>query len=179
MKLNHTLLLLIAGLLCTSLEAAPYYYFEHYTTHEGLPSNTIHCTYQDRFGFVWIGTRDGLTCFDGYDFRSPVEPGAAPMMTNLASVDISEDEDGLIWYTTSAGVAWYNPYTGKSESIGLLGHTPAFDLQPDMKGNVWVAGDKVYRYIKESGQVREYAFPGSSPSHIAVDSYDSVWVILI
>ena len=178
MKLNHTLLLLIAGLLCTSLEAAPYYYFEHYTTHEGLPSNTIHCTYQDRFGFVWIGTRDGLTCFDGYDFRSPVEPGAAPMMTNLASVDISEDEDGLIWYTTSAGVAWYNPYTGKSESIGLLGHTPAFDLQPDMKGNVWVAGDKVYRYIKESGQVREYAFPGSSPSHIAVDSYDSVWVIL-
>ena len=177
MKSYHPLLLLLAGLLCTSLEAAPYYYFEHYTTHEGLPSNTIHCTYQDRFGFVWIGTRDGLTRFDGYDFRSPSEPGAT-LMTNLASVDISEDEDGLIWFTTSAGVGYYNPYTGHTESLGLLGSTPAFDLQPDLKGNVWITGDKVYRYIKEDGRIQEYAFPGSSPAKITVDSYDSVWVIL-
>ena len=177
MKSYHPLLLLLAGLFCTSLEAAPYYYFEHYTTHEGLPSNTIHCTYQDRFGFVWIGTRDGLTRFDGYDFRSPNEPGAT-LMTNLASVDISEDEDGLIWFTTSAGVGYYNPYTGHTESLGLLGSTPAFDLQPDLKGNVWITGDKVYRYIKEDGRIQEYAFPGSSPAKITVDSYDSVWVIL-
>ena len=177
MKSYHPVTVLLTLLLSISLKAAPYYYFEHYTTHEGLPSNTIHCTYQDRFGFVWIGTRDGLTRFDGYDFRSPTEPGAN-QMTNLASMDIGEDEDGLIWFATSAGVGWYNPYTGHTESLGRLGVSLTFDLQPDMKGSVWVAGDKVYRYVKASGRIQEYSFPGSSPSHIAVDSYDSVWVIL-
>ncbi|MCR5351974.1 MAG: response regulator [Bacteroidales bacterium] len=177
MKANAPILLLLACLFSLPLQAEPYYYFEHYTTHEGLPSNTIHCTYQDRFGFVWIGTRDGLTRFDGYDFRSPSEPGS-DMMTNLASMDISEDEDGLIWFTTSSGVGWYNPYTGHTESLGKMGVATSFDLQPDMKGSVWIAGDKLYRYVKESGGIREYAFPGTSPTRIAVDSYDAVWVIL-
>ena len=177
MKSYHPLLLLIASLFCTPLQAAPFYYFEHYTTHEGLPSNTIHCTHQDRFGFIWIGTRDGLTRFDGYDFRSPYEPGA-DQMTNLACMDIGEDEDGMIWFATSEGVGWYDPYTGHTQSLGRLGTSPSFDLQPDLKGNVWIAGDKIYRYIKANGEIREYAFPGSSPTRIAVDSYDAVWVIL-
>ena len=154
MKSYHPLLLLITSLFCAPAQAAPFFYFEHYTTGEGLPSNTIHCTYQDRFGFVWIGTRDGLTRFDGYDFRSPYEPGA-DRMANMACMDIGEDEDGLIWFATSEGVGWYNPYTGLTESLGRLGVSMAFDLQPDQKGNVWIAGDKIYRYIKEDGLIRE------------------------
>ena len=98
---NLLLLLLLAGISGSPLRAAvPYYYFEHYTLREGLPSNTIHCTYQDRFGFVWIGTRDGLSRFDGYEFRSPGQVGVTSA-TNLASMDIGEDEDGLLWFTTS------------------------------------------------------------------------------
>ena len=89
------LLLLLAGLSAGRLQAAPYYYFEHYTTYEGLPSNTIHCTYQDRFGFVWIGTRDGLCRFDGFDFRSLVST-ADGNPVDLASMDIDEDEDGIL-----------------------------------------------------------------------------------
>ena len=95
MKKLPTLFSLLAVLFCHALQAGPYYSFEHYTTYDGLPSNTIHCTYQDRFGFVWIGTRDGLSRFDGYDFRSPGGPYGTGM-THLASMDLEEDEDGLL-----------------------------------------------------------------------------------
>lgn len=175
---NLLLLLLLAGISGSPLRAAvPYYYFEHYTLREGLPSNTIHCTYQDRFGFVWIGTRDGLSRFDGYEFRSPGQIGATSA-TNLASMDIGEDEDGLLWFTTSDGVGWYDPFKGTTGSLGRLGGSLSFDLQPDLKGSVWITGDKLYRYVKADGQIKEYAFPGSTPAKIAIDSYDAVWVVL-
>ena len=160
-----------------TLSAAPYYYFEHYTTHDGLPSNTIQCTFQDRFGFVWIGTRDGLVRFDGYDFRSIGEPGL-DNPTNLAGVSISEDEDGILWFSTAAGISRYNPYTGESRSYGRLGNAICFSLAPDLKGNVWFAADKVYRMVKETDSFREYSFEGGSPTHVAVDSYDAVWALL-
>ena len=44
------------------------YSFNHYLTRDGLPSNTIYCTMQDRNGFIWIGTDDGICVYDGYRF---------------------------------------------------------------------------------------------------------------
>ena len=170
-------LLLLAGLLVRPVQAASYYYFGHFTTHEGLPSNTIHCTYQDRFGFVWIGTRDGLTRFDGYDFRSPDPALGGAGITTLATLDIAEDEDGLIWFSTSEGVGYYDPFTGKTERLGRLGTGTSYDLQPDRKGSIWLTGDKVYRYYKGTEEVKSYTCGTTFPRKIAVDSNDVVWVL--
>ncbi len=179
MRRSHVLLLLFAALLGgPAAHALGYYFFEHYTTHEGLPSNTIHCIYQDSFGFVWIGTRDGLTRFDGYDFRSPV-PSGGTNITTLASVDIAEDEDGLIWFSTTAGIGCYNPGTGETQDLGRMGSgNVSFDIQPDMKGSIWLTGDKIYRYEKATGGLKAYATGSSMPRKIVVDSYDAVWAIL-
>ena len=177
MRRFFSIFLLAAGLSAGALQAAPYYYFEHYTTHEGLPSNTIHCTYQDRYGFVWIGTRDGLCRFDGYDFRSLSESEEGSLV-DLASMDIDEDEDGLLWFTTSSGVGFYNPVTGEVKSFGRLGDAICFHLKADRKGSIWFAGDKLHRYIKETGAFQDYTFAGGTPSQIALDSYEAVWVIL-
>ena len=177
MKKLPTLFSLLAVLFCHALQAGPYYSFEHYTTYDGLPSNTIHCTYQDRFGFVWIGTRDGLSRFDGYDFRSPGGPYGTGM-THLASMDLEEDEDGLLWFTTSDGVGYYNPFTGHTHDVGRLGQALVFDLATDRNGSVWFAGDKMYRHVKETGGIQEYAFERSTPSRVAVDSYGAVWTVL-
>jgi len=177
MRRFFCIFLFLCGLASTTLHAAPYYYFEHYTTYEGLPSNTIHCTYQDRFGFVWVGTRDGLCRFDGYDFRS-LSGTVGEDIVDLASMDIDEDEDGVLWFTTSSGVGYYNPFTSEVKSFGRLGDAICFHLKADRKGSVWFAGDKLHRYVKETGEFQEYAFANSSPSQIAVDSYEALWVIL-
>jgi len=34
--------------------------FEHITVEDGLSNNKIRCILQDKYGFIWIGTHDGL-----------------------------------------------------------------------------------------------------------------------
>ena len=43
--------------------------FERISLEQGLSQNTIYGILQDRQGFMWFGTQDGLNKFDGYDFK--------------------------------------------------------------------------------------------------------------
>ena len=42
--------------------------FEHLTIEDGLSQNSVNCILQDRQGFMWFGTQDGLSRYDGYHF---------------------------------------------------------------------------------------------------------------
>ena len=44
--------------------------FIKYTVHDGLVANPVRCIYQDNKGFIWIGTIEGLSRFDGYKFTN-------------------------------------------------------------------------------------------------------------
>lgn len=44
------------------------YVFEHIGTKEGLSQSDVNCIYQDKLGYIWFGTHDGLNRFDGYSF---------------------------------------------------------------------------------------------------------------
>lgn len=62
--------LMVIFLFCcvvSSLNAQDYrnYIINIYQDKDGLPHNSTKCLLQDKFGFVWIGTRNGLCCFDG------------------------------------------------------------------------------------------------------------------
>ena len=43
--------------------------FDHLTIEDGLSQSTVNCIYQDRRGFMWFGTQDGLNRYDGYNFK--------------------------------------------------------------------------------------------------------------
>ena len=43
-------------------------YFRHYTNKDGLSHNTVYCSLQDKRGFMWFGTEEGLNRFDGKNF---------------------------------------------------------------------------------------------------------------
>lgn len=45
-------------------------FFKSYTVQEGLVANPVRCIYQDKDGFIWIGTFEGLSRFDGYRFTN-------------------------------------------------------------------------------------------------------------
>jgi len=46
----------------------PDFKFEHFSIEQGLSQSNVRCILQDRQGFLWLGTQDGLNRFDGYEF---------------------------------------------------------------------------------------------------------------
>jgi PAS domain S-box-containing protein len=71
---------------------------------EGLSQNAVNCIIQDRKGFMWIGTQDGLNQYDGLRFTvyasDPEDPHSLPDGNILA---LHEDGQGNIWIGTLAG----------------------------------------------------------------------------
>lgn len=46
------------------------YGYKHYTIKDGLPQSQVTALYQDNKGFLWIGTKMGLSRFDGHEFQN-------------------------------------------------------------------------------------------------------------
>ena len=65
----------------------------------GLPSNTVYNTFQDRDGFVWVGTENGLARYDGANFRIIPSKG----LRSTAISNVQQDREGTIWCINFSG----------------------------------------------------------------------------
>ncbi|MBN2431149.1 MAG: response regulator [Acidobacteria bacterium] len=84
--------------------------FWHLTSEDGLSQNSINDILQDRRGFVWIATQDGLNRYDGYDFQKYYhQPHDTNSLSNSDVTCLYEDRDGILWIGTVAGLTCYNP----------------------------------------------------------------------
>lgn len=82
---------------------------QHFSTEEGLSHSTITDIFQDRSGFLWISTYNGLNRFDGTTFRTyfTIE-GAKNSIASPETYKIFEDTKGNLWIGTTAGISLYN-----------------------------------------------------------------------
>jgi signal transduction histidine kinase/ligand-binding sensor domain-containing protein/CheY-like chemotaxis protein len=80
------------------------YRFEHYTTFDGLPQNSIFDLAEDDKGFLWIATYDGIACFDGSDFlvHKPDFNVEGNLQTNIINV-VAPGDSGVVWVGTRQG----------------------------------------------------------------------------
>ncbi len=88
----------------------PHPTFRNYTTEDGLPSSEVHIALQDKDGFMWFGTDNGLSRFDGYRFKNY---GSREGLKNPVVFDLKEDEEGRLWILTMSG----NIYIHENDSI--------------------------------------------------------------
>ena len=94
--------------------------FENFDTIDGLSSSTCTDIFQDKEGFMWFGTIDGLNKYNGYEFevfRSVV--GDSETISNNRINTIQEDNEGNIWVGTNNGLNFFNKRTGKFSHINL------------------------------------------------------------
>ena len=122
--------------------------FEKITTREGLSQNDVNDIYQDKNGFLWVGTNDGLNRFDGYNFKTyranPKEEGG---ISSDLVFDIAEDADGNLWLGTSdAGVCKFDVKTEKFTVFKNTKEIPDFlitnqivRILPTRNGDIWLA----------------------------------------
>ena len=107
---------------------------ERLTRREGLPSNEIHCLFEDRHGTLWIGTRMGLSRLQ----ESNVHATLAGDDAFVSSV--ARDPDGSIWIGTSEGV---RRRRGDNEhTYGVKDGLPSrivTALHEDRSGTLWAA----------------------------------------
>ena len=168
----------IASLImaATCLKAERYYYFDHLKTIDNLPSNTIFCTHQDKSGFIWIGTRDGLCRYDGYHFLRISEITPVHKM-NGATFAITEDTSGRIWFSSSTGIGYYDPFTDEAGYIGHHGSKAIMEILADSRGNIWIASENLLRYDTSSSGMHTYSLEGEEPSMMAEDNLGNIWVL--
>ena len=125
----------------------PYIPFKHYSTVQGLSQNHVITILQDRQGFMWFGTLEGLNKFDGYEFTIFLHDSkdSTSLVQNFASY-IIEDHEGVIWVGTGGGLSRFNratntftsykhdPSDNNSISGGLIN-----EILEDKHGNFWIA----------------------------------------
>jgi ligand-binding sensor domain-containing protein len=83
--------------------------FEHYSVADGLSQNTVTDIVEDKNGFIWFSTTDGLNRFDGYEFKQYNHDSNDP--TSLPAPFVSHlllDSTGNLWVGTRNGLGRYN-----------------------------------------------------------------------
>lgn len=93
--------------------------FQHVTTADGLSDNAVTCLFEDREGYIWIGTEHGLNKYDGQRMV-PYTGSAAPAGMRISS--IAQDSSGTIWATsTDGGLSRYDPATDRFSGFMHVG----------------------------------------------------------
>ncbi|MBC7893089.1 MAG: hypothetical protein H7Y12_12805, partial [Sphingobacteriaceae bacterium] len=106
--LGLTLLLARSGVPQTPAPPTKPFFFKHFTTKNGLSYNLINCLFEDREGYVWVGTFNGLNRFDGTRFVSfKYDRNDPHSVAHNNITDLCEDRAGNIWVATFYGVSRY------------------------------------------------------------------------
>ncbi|WP_207422491.1 hybrid sensor histidine kinase/response regulator transcription factor [Desertivirga brevis] len=118
--------------------------FQHLTTDDGLSNNTVESICQDKRGFVWFGTRDGLNRYDGTKikiFRNKLEDTTS-ISENLIN-DIYVDKQGNLWVATADGLNLFLPKTEKFQHFSPgKSLTEVRDIVEEQNGNLLLGTNK-------------------------------------
>lgn len=97
---------LLAAVVCllgsTPLQAQRYN-FKFYGQEDGLQNLAVQVVLQDREGFLWVGTQNGLFRYDGSQFKRFTKDDGLP---GARIESLQEAADGTLWVGTSTGLAW-------------------------------------------------------------------------
>ncbi|MEQ9105648.1 MAG: two-component regulator propeller domain-containing protein [Rhodothermales bacterium] len=85
----------------------------HLDSRDGLSQRIVYDVHEDRNGFVWLATRDGLNRYDGHHFKVfRHEPGVPETLSDSKVMSIEETPDGALWIgTMSGGLNRFDPST--------------------------------------------------------------------
>jgi len=159
---------------------------------DGLPSPTIFSVQQDRDGFLWFGTVNGLARYDGYDFKIYQHDGAnIESISNNNSGNLFIDSKNILWIGTfgggfntinlNTGVLTRYPYSSNKNDLLVSELVQTF--YEDKQSNIWIGTpnglykytDKIVKHYKHDEE-NNNSLIHSRVWDILEDSLGNIWI---
>ncbi|MEZ4858701.1 MAG: two-component regulator propeller domain-containing protein [Flavobacteriaceae bacterium] len=121
--------------------------FKHTGIDDGLSQNTVTCIYQDKLGFMWFGTQDGLNRFDGYQYLPFKNERNNPNSLGGNYIwELYEDDENTLWVGTFGGglnsmdltTGEIKNYKQNPEDPNSFPSNRIFSITEHPKGILWI-----------------------------------------
>lgn len=188
--LNLLICLVCYQIICHAQVADKHYYFKNLSVQNGLSQNTVNAILQDRQGFMWFGTKDGLNRYDGLSFRKfKHDDRSRHGIGNNFITALYEDAKGDIWVGTDVGLYIYHPekdsfehFTDLSEENTKIEHTVTA-ISGDNQGCVWIAVESqgLFCYDLEKRKLqnhtlKDFSFLSTNVQSFVFDNSGTLWI---
>ncbi len=149
--------------------------FDHLDTSDGLSHAGVNFLLQDRHGFIWIGTQEGLNRYDGYRFETFYHNSDDPKsLSNDFVTGLLEDRNGILWVTTEDGLNRFNPrdrsfqrIVHEVDSHPGVHHEVGRRLYEDRSGHLWTGSDAGLCRMEADGSFTHFVHEAGNPQSIA------------
>jgi len=132
--------------------------FKHLTINDGLSYSWVNTITQDKFGFIWIGTDDGLNRYDGNNFRIYKNDRLDTNSIRSSTVTkIYEDSRGVLWIGTTNGVSIYDRQTDRFIWDPRFSNQRISSIVEDGDGSLWIVSPvNIYHLDVKTDNVATY-----------------------
>ena len=139
----------------------------------GNKTNMVGRIHQDKMGFLWLPTQEGLFRFDGINFKQFLLANKDSRGAKANSIEkVHIDADGIYWVgSASKGLYRFDPISGTFQQFRLRKNDATgwpsdyiIDIDDGPDGRIWMttqAGIMAFDKEKETFEVYEYAFVGN------------------
>lgn len=143
-------------------------HFVQYSAENGLSSPIVTGIVQDKEGFIWISTADGLNRFDGKNFKVIRNEGVSTNEISQNNIDVlAIDKRGFLWLGETNGIDIFNPYSNEvvnyqvrqqtQAGIVSLSHNTITAIAQDTNGDMWVGTENgLNKFDYNSGSFKHY-----------------------
>ena len=201
-KISSILFLIIFYTISLSAQSSSYT-FKRLGIEDGLSQSTINCITQDKEGYMWFGTANGLNKYDGYNFKIFTNnPYDSTSISDNSITSFFEDSQGNFWIGTIKGIL--NKYNRSTNSFtrfntkNIKSPLPAQEneyydypmifsrndnnsitaIAEDNQNNLWLGtwGKGLLIFNKSTNTIKQYYYKPDAPNSL---SYNRIMKILI
>ncbi len=162
--------------------------FKHLSNDDGLSHNWVRSVYQDKYGFIWIGTDDGLNRFDGITFRQYKNNAKDKHSLGGHAVPaLFEDSKNRLWVGTDQGLNLYD------RQHDCFIHNPRWPqymitaLAEDSDHRLWIGtttnlfyldlqNDSVHTYGQKDFTLSKGSLSNGNILSILAENNNSIWI---